>query len=177
MPGRPRSIVVVLGVSGSGKSTVGAAIADGLGLPFLEGDAVHPARNVAKMRAGHALDDVDREPWLRILADHIRECAESGRGLVVACSALKRRYRDELRSAATEVWCLYLAVNRDIARGRVAGRTGHFMPAALVDSQFDDLEPLEPDEPGATIDAAGDLHVTLSRARAAVAHFDGRTAS
>lgn len=170
-------IVVVLGVSGSGKSTVGSAVADGLGLPFLDGDEVHPSANVAKMRAGHALDDADRAPWLRIIADRIRRSAESGRGLVVACSALKRRYRDELRSAATEVWCLYLALDRDIARSRVAARTGHFMPPGLVDSQFDTLEPLEHDEPGATIDATGDLQVTLSRARAAVAHFGGRTAS
>ncbi|WP_329333050.1 gluconokinase, GntK/IdnK-type [Streptomyces sp. NBC_01352] len=112
--------------------------ADGLGLPFLEGVALHPVRNVAKMSAGHALDDMDRKPWLHTLADRIRESAESGRGLVVACSTLKRRYRDELRSAATEVGCLYLAVNRDIVRGRVAGRAGHFMPAGLVDAQFDE---------------------------------------
>ncbi|MFF4350620.1 gluconokinase [Streptomyces sp. NPDC001530] len=169
-------IVVVLGVAGSGKSTVGAAIADGLGVPFLEGDAVHPGSNIAKMRAGHALNDADREPWLRILADHIRGSAVSGQGLVVACSALKRRYRDELRSAAAEVWCLYLALDRDTAHGRVAARTGHFMPAGLVDSQFDDLEPLEPDEPGATIDATGDREVTVSLARSAVADFGGRAA-
>ncbi|WP_369244010.1 gluconokinase [Streptomyces sp. R41] len=169
-------IVVVMGVSGSGKSTVGTAIADGLGMPFLDGDAVHPSANIAKMRAGHALNDADREPWLRILADHIRGAAESGQGLIVACSALKRRYRDELRSAASEVWCLYLALDRDTAQDRVAARTGHFMPAGLIDSQFGDLEPLEPAEPGATVDATGDLQVTLARARAAVTHFGGRAA-
>jgi gluconokinase len=169
-------IIVVLGVAGSGKSTVGAAIADWLGVPFLEGDEVHPAANIAKMRAGHALTDADREPWLRILADRIRGAAESGQGLVVACSALKRRYRDELRSAAPDVWCLHLVLDRDSDRHRVAARTGHFMPAGLVDSQFDDLEPLAPDEPGATIDATGDNQATLTLARSAVAHFGGRAA-
>ncbi|MCX4706763.1 gluconokinase [Streptomyces sp. NBC_01373] len=147
--------------------------ADGLGLPFLEGVALHPVRNVAKMSAGHALDDMDRKPWLHTLADRIRESAESGRGLVVACSALKRRYRDELRSAATEVGCLYLAVNRDIVRGRVAGRAGHFIScppgwSTRSSTNLEPLEPLEPDEPGGTIDATEDLQVTLSRARDAV---------
>ncbi|MFJ8107237.1 gluconokinase [Streptomyces sp. NPDC096132] len=166
-------IVVVLGVTGSGKSTVGAALADALGMPFLDGDAVHPAANVARMRAGHALDDADRAPWLRALADRVSASADAGRGLVVACSALKRRYRDELRSAAPGVWCLHLVLDRHTARRRVAARTGHFMPAELVDSQFDDLEPLDPDEPGATLDATGDLPATLALARSAVAGFGG----
>ncbi|MFF4588976.1 gluconokinase [Streptomyces sp. NPDC001388] len=164
-------IVVVLGVSGSGKSTVGAALADALGMPFLDGDAVHPAANVAKMRAGQPLDDRDREPWLRVLADRIHAAAEAGGGLVVACSALRRRYRDVLRSAAPGVWCLHLALDRDTARRRVAARTGHFMPAELVDSQFDTLEPLTPDEPGTTLDATTPLPTTLTRARSALADF------
>lgn len=170
-------IVVVVGVSGCGKSTVGAAVAEGLGTPFLEGDAVHSAADVAKMRAGHPLTDADREPWLRLLAERVHATAGSGQGLVVACSALKRRYREVLRAAAPDVRFLHLVLDRDTARRRVAARTGHFMPAALVDSQFDDLEPLEPDEPGATVDAAGDPGTTLALARAAVARFgDERTA-
>lgn len=164
-------IVVVVGVAGGGKSTVGAAVAEWLGVPFLEGDRVHSAADVARMRAGHALTDADRGPWLRLLADRIRAAAASGPGLVVACSALKRRYRDVLRDAAPDVRFLHLVLDRDTARRRVAARTGHFIPAELVDSQFDDLEPLEPDEPGATIDATGDRRTTLALARAAVTRF------
>jgi gluconokinase len=167
-------IVVVLGVSGAGKSTVGAAVAEELGVPFLEGDDFHPAANVAKMAAGLPLDDADREPWLRALADRIRRSYRAGQGLVLACSALKRAYRDELRAASPRLWCLYLALDRDTANARVSGRTGHFMPARLVDSQFETLEPLEPDEPGATLDATAGLVITVGRARDAVARFGGR---
>jgi gluconokinase len=171
-------IMVVLGVSGSGKTTVGMAVAEQLGVPFLEGDDFHPAANLAKMSVGHPLDDADREPWLRALAERIRQSAEAREGLVLACSALKRAYRDELRSAAdARLWCLYLALDRATAWDRVARRTGHFMPAGLVDSQFETLEPLQPDEPGMTLDATADLPALLSRVRAAVARFDGRTGS
>lgn len=156
-------VVVVLGVAGSGKTTVGKAVSERLGLPFVEGDDFHPAANVAKMAAGHALDDADREPWLRGLADRIRRSAEAGEGLVVACSALRRRYRDEFRAAAdSRLWCLYLALDRDTAWDRVSRRTGHFMPARLVDSQFETLEPLEPDEPGMTLDATAALPASLA---------------
>ncbi|WP_053748394.1 gluconokinase [Streptomyces sp. MMG1533] len=170
-------IVLVLGVSGSGKTTVGKAVAELLGLPFVEGDDFHPAANVAKMSAGHALDDADREPWLRALADRIRHSVEAGEGLVVACSALRRAFRDGLRAAAgAMLWCLYLALDRDTARDRVSRRTGHFMPARLADSQFETLEPLEPDEPGMTMDATGDLPAQLTRVRAAVGRFGAHTA-
>ncbi|WP_406437415.1 gluconokinase [Streptomyces sp. NBC_01613] len=171
-------IVVVLGVSGSGKTTVGKAVAEQLGVPFVEGDDFHPAANIAKMSAGHALDDADRKPWLRALAERIRQSAQAREGLVIACSALKRAYRDELRAAAgTRLWCLYLALDRDTARDRVSRRTGHFMPAGLVDSQFATLEPLESDEPGMILDATADLPAHLTRVRAAVARFGGRTGS
>ncbi|MFG2727219.1 gluconokinase [Streptomyces canus] len=171
-------IVVVLGVSGSGKTTVGKAVAEQLGVPFLEGDDFHPAANVAKMSAGHPLDDADREPWLRALAERIRQSAEAREGLVIACSALKRAYRAELRSAAgAGLWCLYLALDRATAWDRVSRRTGHFMPAGLVESQFATLEPLQPDEPGMTLDATADLPALLSRARAAVTRCDGRAGS
>ncbi|MFD8418987.1 gluconokinase [Streptomyces sp. NPDC059466] len=170
-------IVVVLGVSGSGKTTVGTALAEELRVPFVEGDAAHPAANIAKMAAGHPLDDADREPWLRTLAARVRRSAEAGEGLVLACSALKRRYRDELRAAAgSGLWCLYLALDRDTARDRVARRTGHFMPARLVDSQFETLEPLERDEPGLTVDATAALPANLALVGAAVGHFVGRAA-
>jgi gluconokinase len=168
-------IVVVLGVSGSGKTTVGKAVAEQLGVPYLEGDDFHPAANIAKMSAGRPLDDADREPWLRALAERIRQSAEAHEGLVIACSALKRAYRDELRSAAgAGLWCLYLALDRATARDRVSRRTGHFMPAVLVESQFATLEPLQPDEPGMTLDATADLPELLSRVRAAAARSDRR---
>ncbi|MFE2215711.1 gluconokinase [Streptomyces canus] len=171
-------IVVVLGVSGSGKTTVGKVVAEQLGVPFLEGDDFHPAANIAKMSAGHPLDDADREPWLRALAERIRKSAEAHEGLVIACSALKRAYRDELRSATGAwLWCLYLALDRATARDRVSRRAGHFMPAGLVESQFATLEPLQPDEPGMTLDATADLPALLSRARAAATRCDGRAGS
>ncbi|WSQ08824.1 gluconokinase [Streptomyces sp. NBC_01231] len=175
--GQRPPIVLVLGVTGSGKTTVGKAVAELLHLPFVEGDDFHPAANVAKMSAGRALDDADREPWLRALADRVRHSVEAGEGLVVACSALKRAYRDGLRAAARgRLWCLYLALDRDTAWDRVSRRTGHFMPARLVDSQFETLEPLEPDEPGMTMDATADLPTQLTRVRAAVGRFGERTA-
>ncbi|MFD7933269.1 gluconokinase [Streptomyces sp. NPDC059755] len=174
--GQAPPIVLVLGVSGSGKTTVGKAVAEGLGVTFVEGDGFHSAANIAKMTAGHALDDADRGPWLRALADRVRRSAEAGEGLVVACSALKRAYRDELRAAAgARLWCLYLALDRDTARDRVSRRPGHFMPARLVDSQFATLEPLEADEPGLTLDATAALPAALVRVRAAVASFGRST--
>ncbi|CAM5381936.1 Gluconokinase OS=Streptomyces alboniger OX=132473 GN=CP975_06695 PE=3 SV=1 [Streptomyces alboniger] len=175
--GQGQPIVLVLGVTGSGKTTVGKAVAELLHLPFVEGDDFHPAANVAKMSAGRALDDADREPWLRALADRVRHSVEAGEGLVVACSALKRAYRDGLRAAARgRLWCLYLALDRDTAWDRVSRRTGHFMPAQLVDSQFETLEPLEPDEPGMTMDATADLPTQLTRVRAAVGGCGEHTA-
>ncbi|MEU8949130.1 gluconokinase [Streptomyces sp. NPDC048489] len=172
-PERP-PIVVVLGVSGSGKSTVGRALAADLGVPFVEGDDAHPAANIARMAAGHPLDDADRAPWLRTLARRVRRAAEAGEGLVLACSALRRAYRDELRAAAGPgLWCLCLALDRDTARDRVARRTGHFMPARLIDSQFETLEPLAEDEPGLTVDAAAPLPVTLALVCAAVESLKG----
>ncbi|MDH6140099.1 MULTISPECIES: gluconokinase [Kitasatospora] len=150
---RAPTIVVVMGVSGSGKSTVGRLLAQRLMVPFVEADDLHPAANRAKMAAGHPLDDDDRRPWLRSLADWIREAADTGRGGVMACSALKRTYRDQFRLAGAGVWFLHLTLDRETADRRVAGRLGHFMPARLVGSQYDTLEPLQPDEPGLTVDA------------------------
>ena len=141
--------VVVMGVSGSGKSTIAAALAQRLRVPFADGDDFHPEANIAKMSRGEALDDGDRFPWLEAvghwLADH-----ESGG--VIACSALRRKYRDQLRRHVDGLVFLYLEGGRDVIERRQAGRPGHFMPASLLTSQLATLEPLEPDEHGLAID-------------------------
>jgi len=141
--------VVVMGVAGSGKTTVGVILAEQLGVPFSDADAFHSAQAKAKMAAGHPLDDTDRAPWLQRLADWL---AQHPDGCVLACSALKRRYRDVLRTGAPQLSFLHLAGSPDVVSQRVAHRRGHYMPAALVQSQYDALEPLQPDERGAVID-------------------------
>jgi gluconokinase len=146
------ALVVVMGVTGSGKSTVGVALAERLGVPFADADDFHSAENVAKMRAGTPLNDDDRLPWLRNIAAWLGE--HQGSGAVVTCSALKRRYRDILRERASGVLFLHLDGDKETVRRRVAGRAGHFMPESLVDSQFADLEPLEADEQGIVVDLA-----------------------
>jgi gluconokinase len=144
--------VVVTGVSGAGKTTVARALADRLGATRVEGDDLHPAVNVAKMRAGVPLDDEDRAPWLRAVSAVVGEHEAAGRPLVVTCSALRRCYRDVLRAGHPSVRFVHLDVDPAVLRGRLARRTGHFMPASLLQSQLDALEPLEPDEPGTTVD-------------------------
>ena len=143
-------LVVVMGVTGSGKSTVGIALAERLGVPFADADDFHSPENVAKMRAGTPLDDNDRLPWLRAIAAWLRE----QRDAVVTCSALKRAYRDILRDGAPDVLFLHLDGDKETVRQRVAGRAGHFMPSSLVDSQFAALEPLAADERGVVVDFA-----------------------
>ena len=143
-------IFVVMGVSGCGKSTVGAQLAAALGLAFLEGDTLHPARNVARMAAGFALGDEDREGWLRVLAEHLRQAQVTGQGLVLSCSALKRSYRDILRSGAPGLHFVYLHGEQALLAARMAARTGHYMPLSLLDSQLATLEP-----PGAGENAQG----------------------
>lgn len=134
-----RRAIVVMGVCGCGKSSVGAELATRLGAPFVEGDALHPAANVAKMAAGAALTDADRGPWLDALAARIAE--EAAPVVVVACSALKRAYRDRLRDGAgREVAFLYLHGSRELLAARMGAREGHFMPPALLDSQLATLE-------------------------------------
>lgn len=144
-----RSPIVVMGVSGSGKSTVGAALAQRLRVPFADADDFHPAANIAKMSAGHPLDDDDRRPWLETIGNWLAEHADGG---VMSCSALKRTYRDQLRSHCPEVEFLHLAGTPDVIGRRQASRPGHFMPASLLKSQFDTLEPLESDERGVAVD-------------------------
>ena len=145
-------IVVVMGVSGSGKSTVAGLLAARLGWDFGEGDDLHPPANVRKMAAGQPLTDEDRWPWLQRVRAWIDERIAAGRPGIITCSALKRSYRDVLRDA--HVVFVHLAGTREQILSRLAVRHGHFMPAALLDSQFADLEPPEPDEQAVTIDIA-----------------------
>lgn len=137
-----------MGVSGSGKSTVGAALAQRLRVPFADADDFHPAANIAKMTAGHALDDADRGPWLEAIGEWL---AAHPDGAVVSCSALKRSYRDVLRRHA-HLEFVHLEGSRAVIARRQASRPGHFMPASLLTSQFQTLEPLQPDEHGIVID-------------------------
>ena len=141
--------VVVMGVSGSSKSTVGAALAQRLRVPFADADDFHPAANIAKMSAGHPLDDDDRRPWLEAIGEWL---AEHDGGGVMSCSALKRSYRDQLRRHCPDVGFLHLSGTPEVIGRRQASRPGHFMPASLLQSQFDILEPLGPDERGVAID-------------------------
>jgi len=144
-----RATVVVMGVSGSGKSTVGTALAQRMGVPFADGDEFHPHANLAKMATGKPLNDEDRYPWLEAVGEWL---ARHGGGGVVSCSALKRNYRDLLRAHCPRVEFLHLSGSPELIARRQARRPGHFMPACLVRSQFDTLEPLGPDERGITID-------------------------
>jgi gluconokinase len=141
--------IVVMGVAGSGKTTIGSALAERLGLPYADADEFHPAANVAKMRAGSPLDDTDRLPWLRAVGVWL---AGHPTGGVVSCSALRREYRDLLRTYAPDVTFLHLAGDADVVTARVAARTDHFMPASLVSSQLELLEPLRADEAGLVAD-------------------------
>ncbi|MEU2039950.1 gluconokinase [Nocardia niwae] len=140
-----------MGVSGSGKTTVGTALAEALGVEYAEGDDFHSPANIAKMAAGTPLDDDDRAPWLDALAAWM--AGRSGRGGVVTCSALKRVYRDRLRASASDAFFLHLEVPRGELRRRLVARHGHFMPASLLDAQLATLEPLDADERGHVVDA------------------------
>lgn len=144
--------VVVMGVSGAGKSTVAALPADRLGWPVTEADAFHPAGNIGKMTAGTPLTDADRAPRLAAIRDWITERAAPDESTVVTCSALKGAYRDVLREAGARVRFLFLHGAGDVIGDRVAHRSGHFMPPSLLRSQFDALEPLRPDEDGVAVD-------------------------
>ena len=147
--------IVVMGVSGSGKSTVGAALAQRLGVPFADADDFHPPANIAKMKAGIPLGDDDRYPWLEAvggwLADHC------GTGGLMSCSALKRKYRDQLRKHCPQTEFVHLSGSPEVIAARQASRPGHFMPASLMASQFATLQPLEPDERGVTLDVSHDI--------------------
>lgn len=139
-------LFVVMGVCGSGKSTIGPALASALGLQYVEGDEHHPPENVKRMAAGIPLTDDDRAGWLRSLAARIRVAREARKGLVVSCSALKRSYRDILRADAADLRFVFLRGDRAILSERLAARRGHFMPASLLESQLAILEEPGPDE-------------------------------
>ena len=158
--------VIVMGVCGSGKSTVGAVLAQRLHAAFLEGDAFHPPANVARMAAGVALTDDDRRDWLRALSDELGAAARAGRAVVLSCSALKRSYRDTLRAQATDLALVYLRGTPQLLAQRMAGRQGHYMPPSLLASQLATLEPPQDNEHALTLDVAHDpqqlVHETLA---------------
>jgi len=143
--------VVVMGVSGSGKSTVGELLAEHLGAQFTDGDALHPQANVDKMAAGTPLNDDDRKPWLEEIGAAF---ARSPGPLVIACSALRRSYRDLIRATDPTVVFIHLDGGKDLLSSRLSARNGHFMPAALLESQLDTLEPLDATESGVVLDIA-----------------------
>jgi carbohydrate kinase (thermoresistant glucokinase family) len=145
-------IVVVMGVSGAGKTTVAAALAQRLALPFQEGDDLHPAGNIAKMQSGRPLGDADRAPWFAAIGDWIDARIADGEGGVITCSALKRAYRDLLRHGRPQVRFVYLRGSRALIAERIRGRTHAYMPASLLDSQFADLEPPNLDEGALMVD-------------------------
>ncbi len=156
--------VVVMGVSGAGKSTVARLLADRLAWPMAEADEFHPAANIAKMSAGAPLTDADRAPWLAAIRDWITGRAAAGESTVVTCSALKRAYRDVLRQAGARVRFLSLHGTADVIGDRLHRRAGHFMPPSLLRSQFDALEPLWSDEDGAAVDVAGTPELIVEHA-------------
>jgi gluconokinase len=152
---RPAAIIV-MGVSGSGKSTIGALLAERLGWPFADADGFHPAENVAKMAAGTPLTDADRWPWLDAIATHIGASRTAEQPVVVACSALRRAYRDRLRAGHGDLIFLHLAGAPEVIAARQAARQGHFMPPSLMASQFATLEDTrdEPDALSVSVTAA-----------------------
>lgn len=158
-------LVTVMGVSGSGKTTVGAALAQRLRVPFEDADDLHPPANVAKMSAGIPLDDDDRTPWLEAVGAW--QAAHPAGG-VMSCSALRRSYRDILRAAAPDQVFVHLAGSREVIARRMQGRPGHFMPVALLDSQFATLEPLGADEKSITLDVDQTVDALVDDALAAL---------
>lgn len=150
-------VLVMMGVSGSGKTTIAKAVAERLGWPFQEGDDLHPAANVAKMHAGVPLDDDDRAPWLAAVAAWIDARLAAHEPGVVTCSALKHAYRDVLVGARAGVRLVYLHADKAVIERRLAARTGHYMPASLLDSQFATLEEPGAEEHALVVDVGGDV--------------------
>ena len=162
-----KPLVVVMGVCGCGKSTVGELVARHLGTAFLDGDSLHPAENIAKMATGTPLTDEDRWPWLATVGSRLADAG--GRGLVLACSALRRSYRDAIRAQAPDTLFLHLHGSKEVLTQRLAARSGHFMPATLLESQLTALEPLGPDEAGLVVDIAGPVTDIVAQALAGLA--------
>lgn len=161
--------MVVMGVSASGKTTVGVALARALGLPFIEGDALHSAANIEKMSHGVPLNDADRAPWLAAVAATLADARRFPRGVVVACSALKASYRDRLREAAPSLRFVFLDASPALVEARMAARHDHFMPASLATSQFATLErPTAAERDAATLDAAKPVEALTAAAMGAI---------
>lgn len=156
-------IVVVMGVSGSGKTTVAKGLSTVLGWEFAEGDAFHPEANVAKMRSGTPLTDEDRWPWLELVAEWIQSRLDAGQSGIITCSALKRSYRDRLNRRGSGVTFVYLAGDKETIAARLSVRQGHFFPTTLLDSQFADLEEPTADEPSLRVDVGPDPSATANR--------------
>jgi len=152
-----------MGVAGSGKSTIGRALADELGAEFLEGDKFHPAANIAKMSRGEPLTDDDRWPWLDRLAGELARARADGRSVVLASSALKRAYRDRLRRGAPDLKLVFLKGDKALIGERMRARKNHFMPPGLLDSQFASLEEPGPDESPIVIDVTPPMETLLGR--------------
>jgi gluconokinase len=160
--------IVIMGVSGAGKSTLGRALAAALRCPFIEGDELHPPANIAKMSAGIALNDADRIPFLEAVGRTLAEHRAQGLEVVVSCSALKRAYRDRIRARAGAVTFVLPVLDRASLLGRLQQRPGHFMPAALLDSQLQDLERPQPDEAALLIDGNATPDTQLAAVLAAL---------
>jgi gluconokinase len=156
-------VLVVMGVSGCGKSTVAALLAGHLGWPLEEGDDLHPRANVEKMAAGTPLTDEDRWPWLEKIAEWVEERLDAGENGIITCSALKRSYRDVINRRGHGVRFIYLAGSLELISERLGVRQGHFMPASLLHSQFADLEEPGPDEPGLRVDIGPPATVLASQ--------------
>jgi gluconokinase len=154
--------IVVMGVSGSGKTSVAVELTRQLGWDYIEGDDLHPEANVAKMAGGIPLDDGDRWPWLQRIAEVIGEHEAAGSSVVITCSALKRSYRDLLREGHPSVWFAHVQASPEVLAERLANRQGHYMPPSLLDSQLATLEPLGDDEPGDVIAGDGPLDQTVT---------------
>lgn len=163
-----RICLVVMGPSGIGKTTTAQGLATRLGWTFAEADEFHPKANVDKMSKGIPLDDDDRAPWLALIRDWISDQAARGSDTVITCSALKRRYRDVLREADARVRFVYLEADAKLVEDRISHRTGHYMPASLLASQFAALEPLEADEDGVRVDGGAAPEVVVDRTLASL---------
>jgi len=166
--------VVVMGVTGCGKSAVGTALAEALDVRYIEGDKLHPPENVARMARGEPLTDALRKGWLQAVGEQIHASLENGEGAVAACSALKRIYRDQLRASEPGIAFIHLDISPETAWRRVADRRGHFMPASLVDSQFEALEPPAADENALSISAEKPIAEIVATARAFLASRQSR---
>jgi carbohydrate kinase (thermoresistant glucokinase family) len=170
------TLVVVAGAMGAGKSTVGALLAAQLQLRFVDADSLHSPENIAKMAKGAPLTDDERQPWLLTIAALMRENRSAG--LIVACSALKRSFRDVITQAAPTTFFIALQGSPEVLRQRLAGRSGHFMPMQLLESQLATLEELQPDERGVTLSIDQDLEAIVSGAYTAISQIadaSGRT--